>query len=741
MDNIKTLEQKLKFISGEEKIDALNELGALYCPTDLAKAEHYVESALLLAEYDNYVPGLAKGNWVEALINYIKGHLDKSEEKYQQAYSHYEAVGEKKGIAACKRGLGRIYWDRCLYKEALEYYLESVKISEEISDEKGMADSYTLMALFYYGRGNYDETMNYLTKVLELQEKLEDTHSIALTYNRIGIVHKDKREYDRALENYFKAINIIGTASNKNTDAAIIYNNIGDCFEHKREFDKALEYFEKSKKISKETSYKDAIILSSINLGNVKAILGQYEEALATLESALQMSKETGLKIYELESLIAMARLFKGRGNYDQAFDYQQQYMALKEEQFNEEKNRQIAEMQALYESEKSKREAEIYRLKNVELANEITERKKAERALKKYQEQLEELVRERTEDLRVALAEVESLKNRLQAENIYLQEEITLQHNFNEIVGRSESLHEVLLKVEQVASSDSTVLILGETGTGKELIARAIHSISERKDRPLVKVNCAALPANLIESELFGHEKGAFTGAYARKIGRFELANNGTILLDEIGELPLELQAKLLRVLQEGEFERIGGTKSIKVDVRVIAVTNRDLEKAVKADKFRNDLYYRLNVFPLKVPPLRKRINDIPMLVNHFVLKYGKKLGKTIDQVPKEIIEVFRNYTWPGNIRELENIIERSILTSKGNKLVLGDWLPQAAGHDHIESILTLEDAEKEHILLALEQTGWRVSGEKGAARILGLPPTTLESKMRKLGLKKPHR
>ena len=344
---------------------------------------------------------------------------------------------------------------------------------------------------------------------------------------------------------------------------------------------------------------------------------------------------------------------------------------------------------------------------------------------------------RKRAEDaLKMALSEVEQLKNRLEKENLYLQNEIKLTHNFEEIIGKSDVIKSILGKVEQVAATDSTVLILGETGTGKELIARAVHSISRRNDHPLVKVNCAALPANIIESELFGHEKGAFTGAYARKIGRFELANKGTIFLDEIGDLPMDLQVKLLRVLQDGEFERLGNPNTIKVDIRIIAATNRDLEKAVENNTFREDLYYRLNVFPIKVPSLRERKEDIPFLVNHFIKKFCKKIGRKIEIIPQKVMDGLLAYDWPGNIRELENIIERAVIVCQGKRLEAGDWLPQKCMPAGASNITKLEEVERAHILKVLESTRWQVSGEKGAAKILGLNPNTLVSRMKKLNI-----
>ncbi|GAA4415749.1 hypothetical protein GCM10023187_46520 [Nibrella viscosa] len=357
----------------------------------------------------------------------------------------------------------------------------------------------------------------------------------------------------------------------------------------------------------------------------------------------------------------------------------------------------------------------------------------------------LEQRVAERTEALSKALKEVEELKNKLQAENHYLREEIRQTSNFEEIVTQSKLFRKVLSKVEQVAPTQTSVLILGESGTGKELLARAVHNLSSRKNRPLVKINCAALPATLIESELFGHEKGAFTGAAGQKIGRFELADGGTLFLDEIGEMPLELQAKLLRVLQEGEFERLGSTKTLKVNVRIIAATNRDLEQEIADGKFREDLYYRLNVFPIQSPPLRERKEDIPVLVRHFCDKHGPSIGRKIDLIPQEVINALMAYNWPGNIRELENIIERSLIISTGRKLELGDW-PGSASLNRRSlltkkvSPLTLEECERNHILSVLEMTHWKVSGDNGAARILDIIPTTLESRMKKLGIRRPN-
>ena len=329
-------------------------------------------------------------------------------------------------------------------------------------------------------------------------------------------------------------------------------------------------------------------------------------------------------------------------------------------------------------------------------------------------------------------------LKEQLHEETIYLREEIKLTSNFEYIISTSESFRKVLYDVEKVAPTGSTVLILGETGTGKELIARALHNNSNRSKRSLVIVNCAALPMEMIESELFGHEKGAFTGAYERKTGRFEYAHEGTIFLDEIGELPLNLQTKLLRVLQEGEFQRLGSAKTTKVDVRVIAATNRNLKEAVENGEFRDDLYYRLNVFPINIPPLRERKEDIPLLVNHFIKKYGKKTGKKVNQTSQKVMNRLLKYHWPGNIRELENIIERAVILSENGRIKPGTWIPDGKNTTS-DSINTLEENEQEHILKALRETKWRIGGENGAAKLLGIKRTTLQARMKKLNITKP--
>ncbi|WP_455377207.1 sigma-54-dependent Fis family transcriptional regulator [Petrachloros mirabilis] len=330
----------------------------------------------------------------------------------------------------------------------------------------------------------------------------------------------------------------------------------------------------------------------------------------------------------------------------------------------------------------------------------------------------------------------MEQEKTHLEAQNSYLQEEIKGSHNFEELIGSSTTLKNVFRSVERVAPTDSTVLITGETGTGKELIARAIHNLSLRKGKPLVKVNCAAIPAGLIESELFGHEKGAFTGALMKKMGRFEIADKGTIFLDEIGELPLDLQSKLLRVLQEGEFERVGGTQTFKVNVRVIAATNRDLGQLSRNSQYRPDLYYRLNVFPIQLPPLRDREGDIPLLVQYFVCKFALNLGKKIDRIPGRMMAALQRYQWPGNVRELEHVIERAVILTEGPDLAVVDWLSTPSQMGGNKALPTLEELEHDHIVRALEHTNWRVSGDKGAAAILGLKPTTLEARMKKLGI-----
>jgi formate hydrogenlyase transcriptional activator len=360
-----------------------------------------------------------------------------------------------------------------------------------------------------------------------------------------------------------------------------------------------------------------------------------------------------------------------------------------------------------------------------------------------------------------LAFKEIDALKDKLAVEKLYLEEEIRTEFSFDEIIGESPTLRRALAQVELAAPASTTVLILGETGTGKEIIARAIHNLSPRRERTFVKVNCASIPAGLLESELFGHERGAFTGALTQKVGRFEFADRGTLFLDEVGDLPLELQPKLLRVLQEQEFERLGGNRTIRVDVRVVAATNADLNQLVAERKFRSDLFYRLNVFPIQIPPLRERPEDIPLLVRYFVQKFSRRQNKTVEYIPAPVMEAMANYPWPGNVRELENLIERAVLLSPGKELrvPLAEFKENivpaalaAAAIDlprPVESVVTpspapasantLDDAQRQHILQVLRQTQWRIAGPRGAAAILGLKRTTLQARMRKLGIKRP--
>ena len=339
-------------------------------------------------------------------------------------------------------------------------------------------------------------------------------------------------------------------------------------------------------------------------------------------------------------------------------------------------------------------------------------------------------------ERLRERLSEIESLREQLEMENVYLREEVELRDLHEEIVGRSCAMKHVLTQVEQVARTDSTVLVAGETGTGKELVAKAVHRLSARRDRPLVIVNCGALPPALVESELFGREKGAYTGALTRMAGRFETADGGTLFLDEVGELPPDAQVKLLRFLEEGTFERLGSSRPLRADVRIVAATNRDLGSEVAEGRFRMDLYYRLNVFPISVPPLRERPEDIPPLAWNFVRQYERKMGKRIEHIPRKGMEALQRYPWPGNARELRNVIERAMIASSGRNLEVQAPLASApeASRD-----LTLEDAERGHITGVLKKTGWRVTGKGGAAEILGLKRTTLQAKMKKLGIRRP--
>ena len=337
----------------------------------------------------------------------------------------------------------------------------------------------------------------------------------------------------------------------------------------------------------------------------------------------------------------------------------------------------------------------------------------------------------------------IEQFQSALGEETPYLEEEIRTENNFEEIIGESQALKHILKQIEIVAPTDSTVLLLGETGTGKELFARAIHNLSSRCERSLVRVNCAAIPTGLLESELFGHERGAFTGAIAQRVGRFELADKGTLFLDEVGDIPLELQSKLLRVIQEQEFERLGSTRTLSVDVRLVAATNVHLAQRVAENQFRDDLYYRLNVFPISIPPLRERREDIPLLARHFAQQYGRRMKKPIDAIPATTMKALSDYHWPGNVRELENFIERAVILSRGTELQpplseLAQWKKPASAIGGNNTV-TLEEAEREHVLRTLKNTHWVIGGSAGAAARLGMKRTTLHSLLKRLDIRRP--
>ena len=520
-----------------------------------------------------------------------------------------------------------------------------------------------------------------------------------------GIPVRYKKEYIRKDGTLVPVELIADIYRNAAGEPEYLYAFVTDITERK----KAEEALKKSEERFR-TLFESAPIGISINDANGKFVQvnKSFQEMLGYTEEELRgiSFREVTFQEDLAESKILFGELVEGKRN---EFNTEKRYLK---------KNGSIMWANTNCSSLRDVNGNFIYTFAMVE---DITERKRAEEALRK------------------ALSEVEQLKNRLQIENIYLQEEIKSEYNFEEIIGQSESLRKVLRSVEKVAPTDASVLIFGETGTGKELLARAIHNLSKRRDRPLVKVNCGAISAGLVESELFGHEKGAFTGALQRRIGRFELANGGTIFLDEVGELPLDTQVKLLRILQEGEFERVGSSKAIKADVRVIAATNRDLSDAVKSGAFRSDLFYRLNVFPLEVPPLRERKADIPLLVNFFVTKFAKRLGKEVKGISKETMNKLVNYPWPGNIRELQNIIERAVVVSAGPTIQIDESVLGLNVVPETEVKETLEDVERTHIIRALEQTNWVIHGKQGASTILGINPNTLRSRMQKLGIRRP--
>ncbi|MBT8304232.1 MAG: sigma 54-interacting transcriptional regulator [Bacteroidia bacterium] len=650
----------------------------------------------------------------------LKINNELGDDVWQWFYAKGEAVFDSKNTIIALRGTAQDITDRKIAEE---------RVKESEASIKTILNSLQASVCVIDGTGKILQVNNSWEEFGKLNGMPRGTDYYK-EYNYFDVCKKDLQNEDAR----FALRGLLSLAENKITEFEHEY----PCHSPKRK-----QWFSLRAKLMKSKDIQ--IVISHIDITSRKLAEENIKETLTQLNVAVDTAKigvwtqnvETGELTWNSE-LFSIFGLETSEFDYsiesflktvhpediDYLTDLQEKLMQKKTiPDFNYRIFRPSGEVRYIQASATPILDDKQNLIKIVGIKLDKTEERKAEEKLEKA-----------NEELMHAVSTLNELRQQIEAENIYLKEELRLDGSFNEIVGSSPPLRKMLRQVQQVAKTDSTVLILGETGTGKELIARAIHDSSNRKDKPMVKVNCSALPAELIESEFFGHEAGAFTSAIARKIGRFELANGGTIFLDEIGDLPIGLQTRLLRVLQENEFERVGGEETIKIDVRVITATNRNLEQEVINGNFRQDLYYRLNVFPITCPPLRKRMDDIPDLVNHFVNKYNQKLKKNITAVSQKTIDNLIKYKWPGNIRELEHVIERSVIVNQGSQLRIGAWFSNSdIGNVVPDDLTTLEDVERNYITKVLDEVNWKIRGKNGAAEILGLKPTTLESRMKK--------
>lgn len=679
------------------------------------------------------------------------GNYTKSIEFNNKAYNIFKTLKDERGIGFATGNLGGCYYNLGEFEKGLNYQLKAVSYAKKIKDLALLGRSLNSAALLYQKLGNYKKAVESSLESLKIKEKLND--NLTSAYTNLGIIYKEWNNFDKAREYYNKALKISETEKDKPSISRIL-NNIGNMLLEQNKDDLALSYFKKSLILKKELDdkqgmmvvlsnigiiyeetlkdfekaekyYNESLILAeelnkkeniiSISLGLAKVCINkkEFEKAEKFMEKCNEYLKKE--KSYDLETEYhrIYSQLFKKKKNYKKALDYFDSYTKLKDKVFNEENQRAIAEMQTKYETEKKERESEIYRLKSIELAEK-------NKQIKKQNEELERTIEE---------------LNRSDIKYHIIAEELNKNIGF-ELIGESENIKKIVELIKVVGQTASTnILITGESGTGKEIVARQIHQCSSRKDNSFYAVNSSAIPDALFESQFFGHEKNAFTGANKTHIGWFEIANGGTLFLDEIGTMSIDQQVKLLRVLEERKIIRLGSHKEIPVDVRIISATNVNLFEIVKTKKIRDDLYHRLSTFVIQIPPLRKRKEDIPLLLEHFVTIFSTLMNKKIKKIEKNITSALIKYDFPGNVRELKNIVERAVIISDSSTLKLKHFIiPQIMNKTVINSdIIPIHEMEKNLVLRALKSTGFN---KNRAAKLLGVERRVVSRKMIKYGI-----
>ncbi len=693
-----------------EQVDLRLELAWELGLEDTIRSRDLSREALSVSEELNYAKGraLAHRNLSYCCLAFTE--LDDALDFADRALRELRELGDRRGESTVRDILCHTYLILGSLPRALDNALEGLNLCRQAEYRRGEAYALHNLGMIYAELEENEQARRHYNLALDLFREIDYPVGESWVLARMGNLHLKLKRDDEALSllragrELAAQHGISMAAARASIDIADIHRRRGDTRSALRGYLRNLRDF----RVIRAGAYG---ALNLLALAELYLDLGELDKAERILARALREGEANDLKPVLHGVHLALSRLYESRGLHKQALEHFRVHHELKEVVFDQETRIRMKNMQIRFKVEAAENEAELKRLRLVE---------KSRNALRK------------------AHGEVRRLRDRLKAENNYLRDEISSHHNFDEIITADASMAALLKEIERVAPTAATVLITGESGTGKELLARAVHALSARRDRPLVKLNCASLPADLVESELFGHEKGAFTGAHERRRGRFELAHRGTILLDEIGEMPPLLQAKLLRVLQEGEFERLGSSRTIQVDVRVIAATNRHLEQAVREGSFREDLYYRLNVFPVHSPPLRERRADIPLLARHFTKRFAARAGKTITAVPEAFLEKLSSYHWPGNVRELENVIERSVILSTGSELEPAD-LVQKPGSPANRPLPTWPEQERRLIETALQRCRWVIKGPHGAARMLDIPASTLREKIKKYSLVRP--
>ncbi len=701
-------EKQLRKIAkaGKKRVDALNELAWQVAGEDQPWALKKSNEALELAIKLGYDAGRAYAQRNISYCDLIEGRLEDAFKSGIEAMATFVRLEDELGQCTTSDSLTHVYISLGNYDKALEAALRALKLSQKLEFERGIAYGYFNLAIIDGDTGKFDSGIENLKQAARKFEKIDYEPGLAWVMVRWGELYEKSKNYHEAIKTLEEATEL----GKKNNLGLVSARALTSMVSIRLAEQNATEAFQLLQRLEKDFGRTGGDLLKATRL-RLSAVAfrqqGQFDEALDLLQQAAGLAEKANNRPELLECYNELSAVSEEVGELKEALQALRKSQEIRSDIFNETSQNKLANMRMQHKVEQALQERELERLRDVEQAE---------------------------KKLRKAHREVKKLRDQLVAENISLQEDIKLEHNFFEIISQSETMKQVLFSVQQVAQTDATVLVTGESGTGKELLARAIHEASGRAQQSLVKINCAALPADLVESELFGNEKGAFTGADAARPGRFEIAHQGTIFLDEIAEFPLNLQAKLLRVLQEGEFDKLGSKKTTRVDVRVIAATNRNLAEEVEAGRFRKDLFYRLNVFPLQCPALRERLEDIPLLVQYFLQKHAKRLGRNIKSVPRKNLNALLQYHWPGNIRELENLVERALILSQGNKIDFVSLLPAAEVSQSYS--LTLAENEKKLIEMALKKSGGTIKGDGGAAKILGIAPSSLRDKIKKYQL-----